>query len=439
MICRRCIADPIVSELLEVEPAVSICDCCGSSGPVIEFDRVRAETLSVLARHYCALSESPIGMPDALRRSVPQGADSLGSIVQSLLGASPAALNLLMTGILSELSADSGQEILASTLFIERSDVSGPSVTLWTSFEEDIRCKARFFSEVARNTLQSVFDDIVALVGTGDALQCVGAPGSDVEFYRGRIAFSRSEIEEILKAPGLRLGPPPSSMAGHGRMNPRFVTVFYGATKFETCLAELRAPVGSAAVIAPFRVIRPLRLLDLTELSKLLNSKVSPFSRSYETLLDRRGFLNAFLDRAGRAVVPSDSEAEYLPTQAIAEYLSEDAVLNLDGLIYPSPQAGSGASNVVLFYRASRLAIESTELAFDRVTHDQGQRLDDLRLSVIAANDRFNDKTRRPSSAEGYADSREPALQIDPHRITINIVESAHISTRKVDVKLQGV
>ena len=53
------------------------------------------------------------------------------------------------------------------------------------------------------------------------------------------------------------------------------------------------------------------------------------------------------------AVMPHEEVSEYLPTQAVAEYLANE--VRLDGMIFPSVQAGQKASNVVLFHHASKV------------------------------------------------------------------------------------
>lgn len=51
--------------------------------------------------------------------------------------------------------------------------------------------------------------------------------------------------------------------------------------------------------------------------------------------------------------MPDDQDSDYLPTQAIADFLATDAVTSLDGIIFPSVQVAGGKQNVVLFHKAS--------------------------------------------------------------------------------------
>ncbi len=47
-------------------------------------------------------------------------------------------------------------------------------------------------------------------------------------------------------------------------MNAQGISVFYGATCPDIVLAEVRPPVGSFVDFTCFKIIRPLRFLDLT-------------------------------------------------------------------------------------------------------------------------------------------------------------------------------
>ena len=58
--------------------------------------------------------------------------------------------------------------------------------------------------------------------------------------------------------------------------------------------------------------------------------------------------------------MPSDETFDYLPTQAIAEYLATKVNPRIDGIIFSSSQTGGEGRNVVLFNHASAAKIETT-------------------------------------------------------------------------------
>ena len=50
--------------------------------------------------------------------------------------------------------------------------------------------------------------------------------------------------------------------------------------------------------------------------------------------------------------MPQDEASEYLPSQAVAEYLANKLDTPLDGIIFHSSQTGGGGRNVMLFNSA---------------------------------------------------------------------------------------
>jgi hypothetical protein len=118
-------------------------------------------------------------------------------------------------------------------------------------------------------------------------------------------------------------------------------------------LAEVRPPVGSQVAIARVTIIRPLRLLHLNALSEDHEAGSIFFDPACAGRLSRMMFLRSLCARISRPVMPDDQDMEYLPTQAIADYLATEGRAPLDGILFPSVQAGGEGLNVVLFHKAS--------------------------------------------------------------------------------------
>ena len=97
---------------------------------------------------------------------------------------------------------------------------------------------------------------------------------------------------------------------------------------------------------------RQLQLLDLTALEKA-TAIGSIFDPCFRDDLERSVFLGKLSRRMVRAVMPDDEPLEYLATQAIADFLATENQPALDGIVFPSVQAGDGALNVVLFHKAA--------------------------------------------------------------------------------------
>lgn len=80
-------------------------------------------------------------------------------------------------------------------------------------------------------------------------------------------------------------------------------------------------------------------------------------------------FLRSLSQRITRPVMPDDEALDYLPTQAVADFLATEAEVPLDGILYPSVQTAGNALNYVLFHKAARvnpLSIpDGTEISAD--------------------------------------------------------------------------
>lgn len=173
-------------------------------------------------------------------------------------------------------------------------------------------------------------------------------------FYRARAFESWSKLETALTDPALTVGPPPPAFALGGRMNARGIAVFYGADEPETALAEVRPPVGANVVVAHFKLVRRVRLLDLKAFAEILE-RGSIFDSTYAPRKERALFLEKLLRRMTMPVMPSDEVLEYLATQAVADFLASRVEPELDGILFPSVQVPGEKQNVVLFHKAARI------------------------------------------------------------------------------------
>lgn len=145
-------------------------------------------------------------------------------------------------------------------------------------------------------------------------------------------------------------------MARAGQMNAQGISVFYGATKADAAIAEVRPLVGSRVVVARLDITRQLRLLDLTAVNNV-HEEGSIFDPSVKERLHRAEFLRSLGARMARPVMPDDEGIDYLPTQAVADFLATANDPRLDGIIFPSVQVEDGY-NVVLFHESARVAEE---------------------------------------------------------------------------------
>jgi hypothetical protein len=241
----------------------------------------------------------------------------------------------------------------------------------WYFFEKGLKTETRYFNRAAEAILTSIFEGIDGHnTSNGRPIVVEAGPGTEIPaLYRARVFQSKAKLKDAMKRPDLHVGPPPPSLAIAGRMNAAGISVFYGATDPEVALAEVRPPVGSRVLIGRFEVIRPLRLLDLQALEYVADEEGSIFDEAYIRRLRRAKFLRGLSWLVSKPVMPDEQPRQYLPTQAIADFLATAADPPLDGMIYPSVQVGylrrprprrilgggRDLRNVVLFHKAARV------------------------------------------------------------------------------------
>ena len=77
------------------------------------------------------------------------------------------------------------------------------------------------------------------------------------------------------------------------------------------------------------------------------------FDPEFATRSNRAAFLRHLVAEISRPIMPRDEEFEYLPTQAVSEYLASCVEPRLDGIIFHSAQTAGAGRNVVLFNHAA--------------------------------------------------------------------------------------
>lgn len=352
-------------------------------------------------------------------------------------------------GILEERHSDfevakMGEECeFASDSYYERTGPNDTEFQLdWRQFERRLKTKARFFDKEAKVILDTVFEGLDShRTRDGGAVVREAGPGQPIAaLYRGRVFQSHDKLKEALERPDLEIGSPPSRDAAAGRMNSRGISVFYGALDTNVAIAEIRPPGGSRVAVVRFEIVRPLKLLDLEAL-KGLYVEGSIFDAGYIRRLELAKFLESLSHRLAAPVMPDDEWSDYLITQAVADYLANEAAL--DGVIYPSVQQGHGAPNVALFHHAARVEAldipEGTEIeAYVSMVGDED---DECEYSVYEETPPPPPQAtpRRPLRGlfadlspvlwDRDQDGRTPALKVDLQGIEVHDVTGVHVVT----------
>ena len=288
---------------------------------------------------------------------------------------------------------------------------------LWESFCEKIKHEQRFFNSEAKDLLIEIFDGIQYQTDESKRHPVYKISPNDekAEFFRARITNSEDSRNEIRSNPEQRLGPPPKRKRKAGRMNPSGITTFYGGFDLSTCVAELRPVVGSIIVGAQFKLERPIYVLDTTRFHVPIKDS-SPFYKKYFEKLQQWQFMQQFMYEISKPVLPTDEHIDYIPTQAVAEFLLnnenlklKDANIKIEGIIYPSAQYPNG-KNIAFLGDA---ALVKTELP------DKSQKNKDKIDNVSNWHEYFT----------MYEADKDAALALIPNSITSIVVSGANYST----------
>ena len=361
-ICHDCVGDRFLSAQVKAEGLPSLCTHCGET----EEEAVTLDDLADVI-HPVLQEEFELARDDPTRYGYPSIGEDLwdgtsepvADVIASMACVDDEiaeALRQLLSGRHAYPAIRDGEDdpYGPDARYAERGPDTWAFRESWVEFRRDIRSRARFFSTYSEEALGKIFGDLGAHRALGDrrVIRVVGPDDDDRFFWRARKAQSTAELETILKSPSRELGPPPSRLAKGGRMNAPGIPVFYGALDEGTCLAEARAPVGSDVVVARFELLRPVRLLDFDALAEVYDEG-SHFDPEYSVRRGRWAFLRQFVREVSMPVMPQDEAFEYLPTQAVAEYLAHKAEPRVDGIVFRSTQTGQAGHNVVLFNHAS--------------------------------------------------------------------------------------
>lgn len=251
---------------------------------------------------------------------------------------------------------DGGWDAYNDDYVYNRTDfTSGLIEKKWDEVKSSLQSKSRFFNNHVKSFFEIIFNGVENLrtVEGRNAVICIDG---STAIFRARNFDSFDKVEEALQHPERHFGPPPPPLATSGRMNAQGIQVFYGATTPDIAIAEVRPAVGSYVVVAKFMPLKPLRILEMSALDKLVQASGSLFDPDTEEKLSIASFLRK-LSRKLTLPVSGNADNEYLITQAVAEYLS--VACELDGLSFKSTQqtaeknASSNPFNIVLFSQSS--------------------------------------------------------------------------------------
>ncbi|WP_082877457.1 RES family NAD+ phosphorylase [Comamonas thiooxydans] len=365
-ICHSCVDDIYLSAEIEESGAVQTCICCSGNTENCWTASELSERIKVaFDDNYSLTASEPEMWEQALMRDRESDYDwdrdgaPIAAIVEELTGLPEDICEILIEpwsggphwdhhnpGEEDPYGADAHYELSQSrTEAIE---------SRWREIQHELLHRSRFFSSATRDFLDDLFCEVQGLRTFMDPVVNVLEPHSFDGLYRGRVAYDKSGLKKILEGVPNELAALRGRSVSAGRMNAAGVTVMYGAYEPETCIAEVRAPVGSKVVIGKFKLLRPIRVLNLKTLERCYEPP-SIFDPEYQKKVDRFAFLRSLSGRLSAPVFSHNAHFDYLATQCIAEYIAAMDP-KIDGVAFASSQAGGNAMNLVLFDDACHVA-----------------------------------------------------------------------------------
>jgi hypothetical protein len=167
------------------------------------------------------------------------------------------------------------------------------------------------------------YNAIAAVLLRADALSILPSGTNIIRVREGHVDKTFPELTS-----------PPAEFAGANRFSPKGVSMFYGATNFQTACREIKVPEGTLITKGEFKTIQDLALIDFTA-AKFPRGKFDPDWLGNYHIAE---FLKGFLADIRKDVKGQPDSQEYLPTQALCDFFATRGAEELLGLdLLPAP------------------------------------------------------------------------------------------------------
>jgi len=375
-VCSHCIGDPFVSKNIEEEGKSVRCNYCNKTRQCIDIDTLSDWVDEVFGRYYQIGEEHPVFIQDQDDPEWERSGEDPDTIIAELLEADELISNDLVR-ILSEkeswnVAREGAYPYYEDTFEYEEIPIDDSEYSShWKEFCGLLKHQSRFFNKEAIDLLDNLFVGIEELKYYGDKspLRIVDGNSEERFFIRVRRANSPEIRKRICLQPWKELGPPSKQIIPANRMNPAGIPVLYGAFELETCLCELRLNSGETAISCQFEIIEPLQVMDLTVFEKIFD-RLSMFDPDYERKAGWLKFIRKFDAEISKPVLAHEETLEYIPTQALVEYLANHHQQQIDAIIYSSPQSGGIGKNIAILTHAASVEASGEPNTDDIVLSD---------------------------------------------------------------------
>jgi hypothetical protein len=344
-VCADCFADPYIQAFINDNAESRVCSYSGrrsrTKNMAAPVDLVIERIYEAISRHYGEAWESGSSWDSEDQRYINETWDT-DDLLQEYIE------------LLEDPSGELYEDILNAFPYQEWSKDDPWSATEsevlrwgWEQFVDTVQYQRRFFfarssqkeeldrDEIDPGSLLKIFGDkagqngLLKTIPAGTAmLRCRPRETPSDRFSRAR-----------------EVGPPPRKYAKQNRMSPAGISMFYGAADKATTLAEMPYDPSHYAV-ATFHTLRPLLMLDLTEVTSASIFNDSEYA-DYHWAVFMRGFIAEFTKPIKR---DDRVHIEYVPTQIVTEYFRDAVSLGdtaVDGIKYRSARKQGGICYVL--------------------------------------------------------------------------------------------
>ena len=427
-LCKNCVGDKWLAEYVNENGSWNPCNYCGEKGISLNLGDVADFIDSTVQDHFEYVSSEPIGVDHTSSKEGlwTRPGNPVVQVVADMAGVCETISEDIVS-ILSKMYSvdvqDGGVNLYDNDAYYEeRQPEAWRFGEIWVGIIDEIRSRARFFGERIERSLTDVFGDLDAYkqFGGESVIHEITPNDEDRFIWRARKALSREELVAILEFPAREIGPPPLGKASAGRMNASGISVFYGAMDKETCIAEVRPPVGCSIVLARFEILRPVRLLNINALARI-DVVESHFDPDYDIKNAKAAFLRNLSHQIGKPVMPQDESLGYLPTQVVAEYLAHRVKPRIDGIMFESSQIKGGHDNVVLFHHACSVDLDGPSEGADVEIDSEiyGAKM------IMVTEGTASGKEKKSSGAGNHLPTNEkrPYLRLDSDSVAVLDIE----------------
>lgn len=274
----------------------------------------------------------------------------------------------LLYAIISRLSDEVWCEYDWLTLDVDKALRLG-----WDRFCHIVKHERRFFfqNEAADGDDRDTYSpkDLLSAIATAsEDLGLISELATGTVLWR-----ARADLKKGTQHSPQDFGPPPVEFAlQSNRMNPPGIPMLYLASNVTTALRETRANAGH---VGRWRLMRPLRVLDLRSIPEVPGIFSDHPRNSRLTLRFLRHFANDIMQPVAR---DQRTHIDYLPSQVVTEYLRDYAFdsFQLDGIVYNSTVSRRGW-NLALFSSPLELGLVKPDWynnAFEQAAQFAGSR-----------------------------------------------------------------